>query len=413
MRVILRVFSYEFRRQGRRRAFLLFSIGVPLVGLLLFQAYRIYQEVTPASATPVIDVNKNQNLRPIGIVDQSGLLDRSSATFGMMFYDNVEAAQAAIRASKIAAYYVIPPDYNQNSHAPITMYFDRFSLNNVTADTLKPLIVKALLKGKNVDPDVAKRLQLGVTFNPHVISNGGTQQTNSGDTSFWLAYVFSLALLMSAFITSGYLMQSIVEEKETRMIEILLSSMRPTQLLAGKILALGTLGLLQIVLWGATLIYVLQQLPSTISQLTTLTLPGPGQIVVLILYFILGYLMLAAFYASVGALATNMREGPQLAALIAIPVGLPIYFLSIITSSPAGPLAVALSIFPLTAPITMVSRAAVSDVPIIQIVMSVIVLILTIIFAIWLAGRLFRVNTLLAGQAPRLRDLARLIRENP
>lgn len=410
MRAILRVFRYELRRNARRRAFLFLSIGFPLIGIMLFYAFQLYAKMAPASASP-INFDTNSNLRPIGIVDQSGLIDRSTRTFSFKFYDSEEAAQAAVHDSKIAAYYVIPAQYKVNDDTPITMYFDRFSINNVTADALKPLIVKGLLAGKNVDAAVVRRLQSDVTFEPHTVSSTGTQQTNTGDMSFWLAYMFSLALLMSAFITSGYLMQSIVEEKETRMIEILLSSMRPTQLLAGKILALGTLGLLQIALWGASLIYVLQQLPSTVPQMVGIKPPATGQIVVLILYFTLGYLMLAAFYAAVGAIATNMREGPQLAALIAIPVGVPIYFLSIIAASPAGPLAVALSMFPLTAPITMVSRAAVSDVPLIQIVISVILMILMIAFAIWLAGRLFRVNTLLSGQMPRLRDLPRLIRE--
>jgi ABC-2 type transport system permease protein len=388
------------------------SIGIPLIGILLFYALRFYSQLTPASSTPAVDVSKNSNLRPVGIVDQAGLLDPAAHPFGLIFFDSVDAAQAAISASQIASYYVIPASFKDNSDTPISMYFDRFSLNNINSDALKPLIVKGLLRGKTVDPDVAKRLQSDLTFDPHVVSNGSTKQTNSGDTSFWLAYVFSIALLMSAFITSGYLMQSIVEEKETRMIEILLSSMRPTQLLAGKILALGSLGLIQIALWGAALIYVLQQLPSTIPQMGNIQPPATGQIVILIVYFILGYLMLSAFYASIGAIATNMREGPQLAALIAIPVGIPFYFLSLIAASPEGPLAVGLSIFPLTAPITMVSRAAVSDVPLIQIVISVILLLLTITFAIWVAGRLFRVNTLLAGQLPKLRDLPRLIRES-
>src|SRR5262249_4873346 len=151
--------------------------------------------------------------------DQAGLLDPAARPFSMIFYPSVDAAQTAVKNGQIAAYYVIPASYKDNSETPISEYFDRFSLNNVNSDALKPLIVKGLLKGKNIDPDVAKRLQTDLTFDPHQVSSAGTRQINSGDTDFWLAYVFSIALLMSAFITSGYLMQSIVEEKETRMIE--------------------------------------------------------------------------------------------------------------------------------------------------------------------------------------------------
>ncbi len=220
-----------------------------------------------------------------------------------------------------------------------------------------------------------------------------------------------MALMFSAFMTSGYLMQSIVEEKASRMIEIMLSSVRPIELLAGKILAFGTLGLVQIIIWGLSLVLLIRRLPSMIPQMIGLTPPSAGQVVLLLVYFLLGYLLLATCYASIGAISTNMREGPQLAAVIAIPVGIPLYFLSVITTAPGGALAVGLSLFPFTAPTAMISRISVAEVPPLQIALSVLLLVVAIAGAMWLAGRLFRVNMLLSGQMPKLRDLPKLIRE--
>jgi ABC-2 type transport system permease protein len=293
------------------------------------------------------------------------------------------------------------------------MVFDRFSLSNLDTPALNNWIVDSLLAriGKADQIDLVKRLETPPTYSPHNVSESGVQNANSNGASFALSYIVSYALLFSAFVTSGYLMASIVEEKESRMIEILLSSVRPVQLLAGKFLALSLLGLIQMACWGLTLAFLLKQVLIVSPEMLGLQLPSASQIGVMILYFLLGYLLLAAFYASIGALVTNMREGPQLATFITLPFIAPLYAIQIISSAPNGQLAVILSIFPITAPMTMITRAALTNVPPGEIAISAGLLTLTILFALWLAGRMFRVSTLLSGQLPRLRDLPRLLRE--
>ncbi|MEP7284787.1 MAG: ABC transporter permease [Chloroflexota bacterium] len=414
MTAIARIFLYEFRRQSRRRAYRFMSVGVPLIVLLIFFGFRIYQQIRPADTGLSVDLSKtkdNASFRPVGFVDQSGLMEPPSLFSGLIRFDSEDEAQAAVRSNQIGGYYVIAQDYLRTGE--VNQFFDRFSFSNLSNTGLKSLIIDSLSAGKNIDPNLIERLQSSIVVSSHAINEAGTaKQTTSGDTSYFLAYVFSLTLIFSSFITSGYLMQSIVEEKESRMIEILLSSIRPVELLAGKILALGLLGLIQMLLWGVTLLFIVQQLPTLIPQMLGVKPPSGIQLVVLLIYFVLGYLLLAAVYTSIGALATNMREGPQLAAFITLPFALPMYALSIITASPGGPLAVGLSLFPITAPLTMVSRIAISDVPPLELAISISLLMLTIALAIWVAGRLFRVNTLLSGQLPRLRDLPRLIRKS-
>ncbi|HVO43001.1 MAG TPA: ABC transporter permease, partial [Aggregatilineales bacterium] len=133
------------------------------------------------------------------------------------------------------------------------------------------------------------------------------------------------------------------------------------------------------------------------------------QLILLIVYFVLGYLMFGSLYAIIGSISTNMREGPQLAAFFTIPAVIPLYFLSVIAATPDGALAVGLSLFPITAPLAMVMRLAIQDVPLFQIVLSITLLTLTILFLIWSASRAFRVNILLSGQVPKLKDIPRLI----
>ncbi|MBL8162935.1 MAG: ABC transporter permease, partial [Anaerolineae bacterium] len=182
-------------------------------------------------------------------------------------------------------------------------------------------------------------------------------------------------------------------------------------LLAGKILALGILGAIQIAVWvGAMLL--LSQLTAGNAALAVIANFSlePGQILVLALYFVLGYLFFAAAYGMVGAISTSLQEGPQYAVIFTLPAVLPLYFIALFTTTPNAPLVIFLSIFPITAPLAMVMRITITTVPFWEIALSAALLLVVDILLIWLAGRMFRVQTLLAGQAPKLRDIPRLLR---
>ncbi|MCC7447444.1 MAG: ABC transporter permease [Anaerolineae bacterium] len=416
---VWRVLRYELLRQGRRRGYLFITVGIPLIALLLFYGLRAYQSMRPPDGSP-FGSNANrpgsgvniQELRPSGYVDQSGLLGTGNP-LSLIRFNTVEEAQAALRANRIGAYYVIAADYLQSGR--VDMYFDRFNLGNINNSPLRQAIVRALIakSGKQIDPATIDRLQAREpTITSHTVNETGSIRQAVGEgASFALVYLFAMLLLLSSFTTSGYLMQSVLEEKESRMVEILLSSVRPGSLLAGKILALGLLGLAQMVLWAATAVFIIRQVVPASPEMVGLNVT-PSQIIVLFVYFILGYLLFASAYASIGALSNSMREGPQLAAFITLPAVVPMWAIPLFTSAPDGPLAVILSIFPITAPLAMVMRIAITDVPLIQIVISVVLLTLMVIVQMWIAGRLFRVNTLLSGHMPSLRELPRLVRES-
>src|SRR6185295_11530383 len=133
--------------------------------------------------------------------------------------------------------------------------------------------------------------------------------------------------------------------------------------------------------------------------------PEPGKLVLLLLYFAAGYLFFAGAYGMIGAISNSMQEGPQFAVVFTLPAVLPLYFLGIFISSPDGTLPVILSLIPITAPLAMVMRISVTTVPAWQIILSLALLVILDVVIIWLAGRLFRVQNLLAGQTPKWRDL--------
>ncbi len=420
MNSLLRVFRYELRRQGRRSGYLLMTLGIPIIALVIFYGIRLFQQTrqggastisSPTSAT--VGTGLIREARPAGVVDLSGILEPSRHP-NLHRFNTVEEAQKAIQNNEIGSYYVVAQDYVQSGK--IDMYFDRFNIGNLDNSALSQWIVQSLVdrSGKQIDPALINRLQ---AKQPNIIvhnftETGSTSQATGEGASFALVYIFSFMLLFSAFTTSGYLMQSVVEEKESRMVELILSSMRPVDLLVGKILTLGLLGLVQMILWGMAVVYIIRQIVPVDPSMIGLSVSN-NQLIVLFIYFVLGYLFFSSIYAAIGAVSNNMREGPQLAGFVTLPATVvPFWGVTFFTTAPNGPFATFLSIFPLTSPLSMVMRVAVSpDVPLVELLASIVLLALTVLLAMWVAGRLFRVSTLLSGQVPRLRELPRLVWE--
>lgn len=416
MTAFMRVFRYEFLRNIRRKGYLFMTIGVPIIVLGLYFGVTNYRTWNEANAAPKTDEEKLPVNVPFlnqagGYVDLAGVIPTSANT-AFKRYDSEAAAQEAINASEIGFYYLIPTDYVQTGK--IQMYFNRLTIETGSRP-MRNLMRESLLAEKNVAKNIVARLQNNATIVTHGVTvNNDVKQNTSEDAAFALVYAFAMVLFISAFTTSTYLMQSMVEEKETRVVEILISSVRPRDLLMGKIAALSILGLSQMFLWGATLIFIIRQLAGNAID-PTLQMLGlnisDNQLVVIVIYFLLGYMLFASIFAAVGAVSTSMREGPQIAGFILFPAMIPLWFTFIFASQPNGTIATILSIFPLTAPLSMLMRVAVTEVPAGEVLISMVLLGLTVVFTSWLAGRLFRVNTLLSGQTPKLRDIMRIVRE--
>ncbi len=414
------VFAYELRRNLRRKGYLFTTFGIPLIAFLLLFGYQFIsrQTASPEDTNPTQSLMEQfnfQNVGTAGYVDESGKFrDAGELDALLTLYPDESSAQAALTSGEIPFYYVIPPDYLDTGD--VTLVQPHLNISQIEDAPLRRLLLNTLSEG--VDPDVFQRL-----INPSNIQTTNLALVNAEegpqneDTSFIVVYVFAIALMLSLFATNGYLMQSVIEEKETRLIEILISTVRPAQLLAGKILALGLLGLLQITFWVGSMFFVTRwlggaSLDQTLGLLTMIAnIKLPLDIIPLLLvYFVLAYFMFAGFYSIVGALSNSMREGPQYAVIFTLPAVLPLYFLTLFTTEPNGAIPTILSIFPLTAPIAMTQRLVISNVPAWEIGLSVVSLGLTAFGVVWLAGRLFRVQVLLAGQMPKLREIPRLLR---
>ncbi len=422
-RHIAHVFLYEFRRNFRRRGYLFTTFGIPLIAFVIYFGYQAINTINNRNAanpgSPAAGASQAlsstaemfKGISKAGYVDLTGLFsDPGDLKNKLTRYDDEASAQADLTAAKIDLYYVIPTDYLKTGD--VTLVMPRLNLGQISSAPVRRLLLGQLSQG--IDHNLFNRLVDPVNIREINLQrdSSGKTQTNFG-ADFAVAYLFAILLMLAVFTTNGYMMQTVIEEKETRLIEILISSMRPTQLLAGKILAMGLLGFLQIVVWLLAIVWLGRLAAGSgitaLMALISLNLT-PMQVLLFLLYFVFGYLFFAAAYGMVGAISTSMQEGPQFAVFFTLPAAIPLYFISLFTTSPDSALPVILSLIPVTAPLSMVMRISITTVPAWQIIVSLILLVALDAVMIWLAGRMFRVQTLLAGQAPKLRDIPRLLR---
>jgi ABC-2 type transport system permease protein len=216
---------------------------------------------------------------------------------------------------------------------------------------------------------------------------------------------------MAIFSSSGYLLQGLGEEKENRIMEILLSSVSARQLLTGKVLGLGAAGLVQIIVWLLSAVFLMRWVSTTTGGILS-TLQIPGNLLVLsIVYFILGYLFFAILMAGVGAIGATARESQQMSMLFLMPVWIPFWVLFFLVRNPDHVINTVLTMIPVTAPTMVFIRLGTSGIPTWELVLSISLLVAAIIGALVLAAKAFRVFLLMYGKTPRLGEIIRSLRE--
>jgi ABC-2 type transport system permease protein len=230
--------------------------------------------------------------------------------------------------------------------------------------------------------------------------------------SFFAPFVFGMLLFISIMTTSQFLMSGVVEEKENRMMEVFTTSTRPSEMLWGKLLGLGALGLTQLLVWAVVgLAFALTQGTENVGLALQALQVTPGYIALLFVYFLLGYLFNGALMAGIGASVNLESEGRQTAGLLSFVYVLPFVFIFSFLTDPNGGIAQLLSLIPFTSPVAMIMRMAFADVPPLEIALSIVILLVSVLLIVWIAGRVFRVGMLSYGKRLNLRDIWRALRE--
>ena len=403
---------FELLRNLRRRGFLGLTIGLPLLALAILIGSQLFAGSGGDDNEGAVG---DSELRA-GYVDQSGVLNgwAENDLLQMRAFADEAAARAALEAGEISAYWLIPVDYLASGE--ITRVQASFSFEGYNNWQIESAIRGSLIAAATTDETNATRFLdplAGFELLPYEGDSAATVDGEDFGTSFAVVYGFAILFVVSIMMTNGYLLQSVIEEKETKLIEVLLITVRPGTLLTGKALGLGVLGLFQILFWILTG-YGLLQVASNSGVLVDVQLVlqdiSLAYLALLLAYFLLLYFFMAAGFGAVGALSQSMQEGPQFTVVFVLPAMVPLWFTSVFATDPDGSLAVALSVLPIVSPLAMVQRLAITEVPALEIVLSLALMCAAVLAMFWLAGRLFRFHTLLAGRLPRLREIPQLFR---
>lgn len=394
---IWQIIKYEYQRHVFKKRFLFSLLSLPL---------SVVAMVVVALAIAAFSIDTS----PVGYIDHSGFITKTEQTGeqGSLFepiiefnpYQQEDQARADLEAENIQAYYIIPEDYPQSPEIDL-VYYD--SPGTGVQAQFNQLIRENLDTFEGLDPQVRQRLQEGATLT--VTSLDGSREMRE-DQWFMIftPYIAGIMFVIVVMTSGGYLLQAVVEEKENRTMEIVITSVTPNQLMTGKIIGNIAVGLTQLVIWLVFGWLALLVGGLFWPPLQTFSLPADFA---LVLFFLLlpSFIMVSAIMAAIGSTMTEMQEAQQVSGLFSLPIMIPYYLSSTLMMNPNGTLAVILSFFPLTAPITILMRMAFTVVPFWQIALSVTILVLFAVLAIWFAGRAFRMGMLRYGKKLTIKDV--------
>ena len=392
------IFRHEFLHAIKRAGFIIMTLIVPVLTLL---AIGIIALVTTLSEPPV------KELKAIGYVDEVGIFD-DQTTQGFIklvpFASREDANQALVR-NEVTEFIIIPADYTSSGTIQRYTLEKELGTPPTTVATIKRFLSVNLLEDK-VPPDIVtlivSPLNLEVT---RITEEGGIALEQSNLGNIIIPAVFSLLLGLALMFGATSLISGLGEEKESRLIEVLFASVSVRQLLISKVLALGTAGLLQVLVWLISAPLLLYLASSSFGGFMS-NIQIPVNFLVLgIIYFILGYLLFAVLSIGIGAISSNAREGGQLSLFYILLGFAPLWFSSLLFAFPDSIIWVVLTIFPVTAPVQTMLRLGVSDIPLWQIMTSIGVLGLSIIVGLFLSIKIFRMHMLMHGKRPGFAEI--------
>jgi len=414
---ILPIVRREYLERVRSKAFIIGTILGPVFMLAMTFLPALLMQVQHGRPTTLVVLDGTGVLRP---EVESTLLakqeEEGKQRFDIRPSPTGEASVARvalerqIRAGKLDAVLFIPADVFEtprveyialNVSNPIDQYTLAASVNDVLVDRR--------LSQAGLDTRLVKRLTRHVELSPQRLSESGAHEDKG--VTFIFAVILVMLIYVAVMMWGQMLMTGVLEEKTSRVVEVVASAVEPWRLLAGKVLGIGAAGLTQLGVWALAGALALG-LGASVAAQANVTLPEVSALMAVsfLVFFILGFFLYSLLYAAVGAAVNSMPDAQSLILVIVMPQMLAILFMVPVIQSPDSTLSIALSLFPFTAPTLMFVRIVVLTPPLWQIALSVLLCVVTIVATTWVVARIYRVGILMYGKKPSLGEILRWVR---
>ena len=324
-----------------------------------------------------------------------------------------ERAKASVQQGEYDGLLVLPatlPDEGQAEY--LSPNVSTFQMLAVLERVVNNVMVADRLAGAGLDPEAVGELTRRVDLRTLKLGAKG-QETHDQGQGFLISYVFMMIIYMTVLMYGIYVMRGVLEEKSSHIVEVVISTVRPFELMLGKILGIGAVGLTQFLLWSLLMVAVTAPGAAAAVGMGGLELPAvPAiQIVFFVVYFVLGFLLYGTLYAGIGAAFDTEQEAQNFQGVITMFLVVPLVLMMYILNQPDAPLSVALSLFPFFTPMLMFLRMTLTQVPAIELAASVVIMGAAIVASAWVVGKIYQVGILMHGSKPKLKDLWRWIRE--
>jgi ABC-2 type transport system permease protein len=392
------VARHEYLTNLKRKSFLVAAFGIPVFFVVIMALVMVVSS----------DQGNAASLGTVGYVDNAGILTQAIDKPDFFeAYADADTAKQALMDGTLGAYFVLPEQYIQSGVVEV------YSLSNTPQaldETISNFVLANLAAGVESEIPV-QRLENPVNMTVYLQDSGRKLTEEAIPSLFLTPMIFVMVFMMASQTTSGYLMSSVVEEKTNRIMEMLITSITPLQMLVGKIVGLGALGLTQLAVWAVVGVAVMT-LGQDVPFLAGVSFPT-DVVGVTIVYFLLSYALIATVMAGIGAIVGSEQESRQYAGLLSLIWVIPLILLITFIEDPNGTVPVILSMIPFTAPLSIILRMSFGAIPVDQVIISVVILLLTTVVFAWASAKIFRWGLLLYGKRATPRELWRVIRQSP
>ncbi len=435
------IIAREFNERVRKKSFILTTILVPFLMVLLM------------AVPTLLMLYAGGDTKEIAVIDKSGLiLPALESNEEIVFTPSQEELDEARLNTERFGVLFIGEDVIEN-HGNIRLYTNSSSsmmLEESIEHQIEKILEEEKLKRYNIEnlPEIMEAVKTNITLQSfRNDKEEGESQSQSAGASFAIGYILSFVLYMFLIIYGQMVMQAVVEEKSSRVLDVLVTSARPFQLMLGKILGVALMAVVQVAIWGV-LIFGVGSVGSSLlipevldsEQITQLEAMQAGTLdtstvdpevlsdiqlfatftdfgylamifIYLLLFLVGGYLLYSALFAAVGASVDNMTDAGQLTTPIMLPIILALMMMFVVMKDPNSSLAFWFSIIPFTSPIVMMARIP-AGIPSWEPILSLVVLYLSIVLFVWVAAKIYRVGILMHGKKPSLKELYKWVKEN-